>query len=71
LNISGLNLSNVEASSECSGRVVGLVEEVLESSDGEILMLLVDLSENDGSKRSVALDGSFLLSLVILNLILN
>jgi hypothetical protein len=75
---SGLNLGNVEAGSEgVSGKRVGLVEEVMESSDRERLMLLVDLSEDDWGESSgvissvVGLDLSLLLSLVIRDLATN
>ena len=78
LSSSGLNLGNVEAGSEgVSGKRVGLVEEVMKSSDRERLMLLVDLSEDDRGESMgvissvVGLDLSLLLSLVIRDLATN
>jgi len=70
LGISGLNLGNVEAGSE-GGTISRIVEEIMESGNRKVLMLLVDLSENDGRVGLVVLDLVLFVSFVISDLAAN
>lgn len=71
MNITGLNLGNVEAGSEGSFRSASIVEEIMESCDRERLMFLVNLSEDNRGETTVGLDLSLLFSLVIVDFAAN
>ena len=69
LDITWLNLGNVEAGSESGGRIIWGVEEIVERSGWEILMLLLDVGEDDWGHADFALEGSFLGVLLIRDLL--
>jgi len=67
-HVSGLDLGHVEAGSEGVGGVVGAVEQISEAGGGEVLMLLVDFSEDDGAHAHGALEGGLLGVLLVRDL---
>jgi hypothetical protein len=65
LNITWLNLGNVEAGSESGGRIIWGVEEIVERGGWEVLMFLLDVGEDDWGHADFALEGGLLGVLLI------